>query len=132
MNPFLIAVISLIALFILFQIYVLIKPKRSVGIIVPYEKIDSEIANKIKDKKSLLYFHSPSCHNCKTQTPIIEKLKKEFESIISVDTTKNLKTARTFNVMGTPSLLFLGSNKIKGFYVGVKNEVFIREKLQII
>ena len=129
MNPFLIAVIALISLFIIFQLYALIKSKRSVGNTIPYEKIDHEIANKIKDKKSLLYFHSPSCHNCKNQTPIIEKLKKEYESIFSIDTTEYIDTARAFNVMGTPSILFLGSNKIEGFYVGVKNEAFIREKL---
>lgn len=129
MNIFLIIGISLISLFVLFQIFVLIKSKRSVGNTIPFDKIDDAIASKIKDKKSLLYFHSPSCHNCKTQTPIIEKLKKEFDSIVSVDTTQNLETARALNVMGTPSLLFVGANKIEGFYVGVKNENFIRERL---
>ncbi len=129
MNVFVIIGVVLLSSFILFQIFMLVKSKRTVGNEIPYDKIDNDIAGKIKNKKGLLYFHSPTCHNCKKQTPIIEKLKSEFDSVVSVDVTKKLKTARAFNVMGTPSLLFVGANKIEGFYVGIKNENFIREKL---
>ncbi len=129
MNVFVIIGVVLLSSFILFQIFMLVKSKRTVGNEIPYDKIDNDIAGKIKNKKGLLYFHSPTCHNCKKQTPIIEKLKPEFDSVVSVDVTKKLKTAKAFNVMGTPSLLFVGANKIEGFYVGIKNENFIREKL---
>ena len=130
MNLFLIVVFVLIGLFISFQVFMFIKSKKSVGNPIPFDKLDDHFAEKIKNKKSVLYFHSPTCHNCKTQTPIIESLKKEFDSIFSIDISEKLEIARTFNVMGTPSLLFLGNNKIEGFYVGVKDERFIREKLQ--
>ncbi|MFZ1291781.1 MAG: thioredoxin family protein [Melioribacteraceae bacterium] len=119
-----------IGLIILYQLFMYLKSKRSVGNQIPYSDINSEIADKIKNKKSILYFHSPTCYNCKTQTPIIEKLKSEFQSIFSVDISKDLQTAKAFGIMGTPSLLFLGTKTIEGFYVGVKNEKFIREKLQ--
>jgi hypothetical protein len=39
-----------------------------------------------------------------------------------------MKTAKAFNVMAIPSILFFKGNKIAGYYVGVKNEKFILEK----
>ena len=130
MSPFLIILITIGSLFMIFQVAVYIKSKKSVGNPIIFDKIDPEIASKMKDISGLLYFHSPSCHNCKTQTPIIENLKNKYDSIISVDASQNLQTARAFNIMGTPSILFFGGNKIKGYYVGVKNESFIIEKLK--
>lgn len=132
MSPFLIIFMVIGTFFILFQLAVYFKSKKSVGNPILFDKIDSELGAKIKDKNGLLYFHSPTCHNCKTQTPIIENLKQKFDSIISIDTSQNLQVARVFNVMGTPSILFFGGNKIKGYYVGVKNESFILEKLKSI
>lgn len=129
MNSFILIISILFAAFILFQIYMFLKSKKSVGNDIPFDRIDNKIAEKIKNKNGLLYFYSPTCHNCKKLTPLINKLKKEFEDIVSVDVSTNLETARAFNVMGTPSLLFVGANKIKGFYVGIKNEDFIKEKL---
>jgi thiol-disulfide isomerase/thioredoxin len=129
-NIVLIVVLAIVVFFIAFQSFIYVKSKKMVGNSIPFDKIDKSITEKIKDKNSILYFHSPACHNCKTQTPIIDKLKKEFDSIISVDVSKDLNTARTFQIMGTPSLLFLGKQNIEGIYIGVKNENFIREKLQ--
>lgn len=130
MDLFFTVVIILIGIFILFQFFMYLKSKRSVGKNIPYDMINSEISGKIKNKKSVLYFHSPSCHNCKVQTPIIEKLKNEFNCFLSIDVSKDLQTAKAFGIMGTPSLIFLGTKTIEGFYVGVKDENFIREKLK--
>jgi len=130
MSPFLIILIVLGGFFILFQAAVYIKSKNSVGGPIPFDKIDSKIADKVKDQSGLLYFHSPTCHNCKTQTPIIENLKNKFDSIISIDASENLRTTRAFNIMVTPSILVFSGNQIKGYYVGVKNESFILEKLK--
>ncbi|MBI1931866.1 MAG: thioredoxin family protein [Ignavibacteriales bacterium] len=130
MDLFFTIVIILIGIFTLFQFFMYLKSKRSVGKIIPYDMINSEIWGKIKNKKSVLYFHSPSCHNCKVQTPIIEKLKNEFNCFLSIDVSKDLQTAKAFGIMGTPSLIFLGTKTIEGFYVGVKDENFIREKLK--
>lgn len=130
MNPYLIVVLVIAALFLLLQGWMIIKSKKSVGKLIPFDDIDPIIKEQIKDKKGLLYFHSPSCHNCKRQTPIIETIQKNNENIISVDASKNLQTARTLNVMGTPSIIFFNGNKITGYYVGVKSESFILNKLK--
>jgi thiol-disulfide isomerase/thioredoxin len=129
MSPFLILAITIIGIFVLIQIWMFIKSKKLVGMMIPFDKIDSKIIDSLKDKKGLIYFFSPSCHNCKLQTPIIEKLNSKYESIISIDTSKNLETARAFNVMGTPSIVMFSGNKIIGYYVGVKKESFILEKV---
>ncbi|MCB9257951.1 MAG: thioredoxin family protein [Ignavibacteriales bacterium] len=129
MSPFLIVLVVLLGLFVFFQIGFYIKSKKTVGQQIPFDKIESEFLDKIKDKKGFVYFHSPTCHNCKNQTPIVEKLKEKFSSIISIDVSKNLQTARALNVMGTPSIVFFGGNEIKGYYVGVKDENFLIEKM---
>ena len=115
MNLFLIIISTILGLFVLFQIYIFLKSKMSVGNSLPFEKMNSNLATQIKNKKSVLYFYSPTCHNCKVQTPIIEKLKKEFASIISINIAEDLETAKLFNVMGTPSILFLEITKLLAF-----------------
>ncbi len=130
MNYIFIVILVIILIFIGIQFSIYLKSKRMIGNPVPFDKINESILEKIKNKKSVLYFYSPTCNNCKSQTPIIEKLKKEFDSIISVNVNKDFNTAKTFRIMGTPSLLFLGTKNIERIYVGVKNENFIREKLK--
>ncbi len=132
MSPFLIVIIVLLSLFIFFQVGFYIKSKQSGGYQISFDKIENEIGEQIKDQKGLLYFHSPSCDNCKTQTPIIEKLKNKINNIISIDASQNPKTSRALNVMGTPSIIFFSGNIIRGYYVGVKSESFIVDKLQSI
>ncbi len=132
MSPFLIIVVVLLSLFIFFQVGFYLKSKHSVGKPIPFDKMEGEICIKVKNNKGLLYFHSPTCHNCKAQNTIIEKLKKEVNNVISIDASQNQQTARALNVMGTPSIIFFSGNKIKGYNVGVKSEAFILNKLQSI
>jgi len=119
----------LVFAFILFQILVFIKSKKNVGNPIPFDKIETEFIQEIKDKEGLIYFYSPTCGNCKVQLPIIEKVKNKINNLLSIDTSKHIKTAKAFNVMAIPSILFFTGNKIAGYYVGVKNEKFILEKL---
>jgi thioredoxin 1 len=119
----------LVFAFILFQILVFIKSKKNVGNRIPFDKIETEFIQEIKDKEGLIYFYSPTCGNCKVQLPIIEKVKNKINNLLSIDTSKHIKTAKAFNVMAIPSILFFKGNKIAGYYVGVKNEKFILEKL---
>lgn len=130
-NAYLI-ILMLLGLLIFWQVYNFIRSKMSVGTSIPFSKLDREFTEKIKDKSGLLYFYSNTCHNCKTQDRIIEKIKQNYDSIISVDVAKLTEVAKIFNVMGTPSLIFFGGNKIQGYYVGVKNESFITDKLKIL
>ncbi len=125
---FLTIIIGLILAFVLMQVYLVIKSKRTAGKPIPFENINNLVAEKIKNKKGLLYFFSPNCHSCKTQTPIIEKLKNEFPNIISIDLSKDISTARAFSIMGTPAIVFVNNNFVDSIHLGVKSETFIRNK----
>ena len=130
MSPFLIVVLAILAILISFQFLGYYKSKKSVGSPIPFEEIEQECIEKIKGKMGLIYFYSPRCSNCKTQAPIIDKISEKFDDIVSIDATKNLQTARAFNVLGTPSIILFGDDKIKGYFVGVKSEAFLEAKLK--
>lgn len=130
MDILTIVVVAVVLLIISFQIYSIIKSKRSVGKPIPFEKIASELSEKLKDKKALVYFHSPSCHNCKTLSPIIDRLKKDFTNIESVDISNDIDTARAFGILGTPALIFVNNNFVDSVHLGIKSEDFIKSKLQ--
>jgi len=125
---FITIIVGLIFAFILMQIYLVIKSKRIAGKPIPFNNLNETIAKKVKNKKSLLYFFSPNCHSCKTQTPVIEKLKNEFPNIISIDLSKDIETARAFSIMGTPAIVFVNNNLVDSIHLGVKSETFIRNK----
>jgi len=129
-TTILILVIALIVAITLIQVLMFVRSKKSVGEAIPLDKIDVEIAENIRENSGLIYFYSPKCHNCKIQKPIIDKIKPDNYIILKVDVTQDLETARTLRIMGTPSLVFFEGNKIKGYYVGVKNESFILKKLR--
>ena len=114
----------------LWQIFIYIRSKRTIGKNIPFEYFDNELINKIKGKSGMIYFFSPTCYNCKKQTPIIEKVKKEYDNIISVDVSKSVGIAKIFNIAATPSMVFFTGNKIQDFHVGVKKESVIIEKLK--
>jgi len=128
-NILVIIIGSFFLLIISFQIYTIINSKRSAGKSIPFEKLKSGLSEKLKDKKALIYFHSPSCHNCKTLTPIIEELKTELRNIESIDISKDINTARAFGIMGTPALIFVNNNIVESVHLGLKSEKFIHTKL---
>ena len=128
MDLILIIISVIVLTFVLFQIFVYLKSKKSVGNTIPYDNIEPEFVEELKNKKGLIYFYSNTCGNCKVQSPIIEKVQNKISTLVSIDTSKHIKTAKAFNVMAIPSILFFEGNKIAGYYVGVKNEKFILEK----
>lgn len=131
MSPVLIIIIVVFTLLIAFQIWGYYKSKKTIGKFVPYAEIEQEFVDKIKGKIGLLYFYSPRCTNCKTQTPIINEISKKLPNIISIDASKHLQTARTLNIFGTPSIIIFGKDKIRDHFIGVKSETFLEEKLKI-
>ncbi len=119
----------LIILFFGFQTYYYIKSKKTVGQEIPFNQLSNELKNKIKDKKSIIYFFSPNCHACKQQSPVMEELKSEFKNIFMIDASRNINDARAFNVMGTPSTVFVKENRIADVMIGFRGENVLRKKL---
>lgn len=129
MNILLIIIVTLVVLFLAMQFTAYFKSKKLVGQSLPFDKLSGNLKNSIKDKNSVLYFYAPNCHACKQQSPIIEKLKKDFNNIFMIDASQNISDARAFGIMGTPSTIFVKANQIKEVMIGFKNENVLRKKL---
>ena len=123
-------IIIAVAIFIFWQFWIYLKSKRSVGKNIPYTELDHDISESIKDKTGLIYFFSTSCSNCEAQTPAVNKIKEKYENVLLVNVYEYVKTAKAFDVIATPSILFFGGNKIKGHFVGVKEEDFLIQRLE--
>ncbi|MGD9898857.1 MAG: thioredoxin family protein [Calditrichaceae bacterium] len=128
MQGFLYLILVIVGFFVVMQLYIRISSVMKKGKIV--DGVNGKIGKDIKaGKRILVYFYSNSCAACKPMTPIIDKLKKEFESIHTVNLAKDMETARAFGVMGTPATVLVENKKIMSFNLGAKSEVFLRKLL---
>jgi thioredoxin 1 len=128
MNTFIYIILIVIGVFFGLQYLLVLKSKLNRGKSI--DDVNGPVGDAIKDgKKVMVYFHSPTCPPCRVQTPIVDKLKKEFDNIFKVDTSTDFGTARRFGVMGTPSTVIVSNGKIEQFLVGVKDESTLRKYL---
>lgn len=100
------------------------------GKTIETDDLPKEIKKALQAPKSMIYFFSPNCHNCKYQTPIIEKMKKKYPNVVSFDVSKDIKTARKFGIMATPSTLIMNKNVVKHILLGVIKEEKLAEKFE--
>lgn len=77
----------------------------------------------------LAYFYSPTCSECKTQTPIIDILQREYPNVYKVDVGEHFEAARAFGVMATPTTVLVDQSKIVDVFVGTRSEAVLREAL---
>jgi thioredoxin 1 len=121
MNYVLIITFSIIALFFLMQIWIVRKTKSRKG--KQLENVGGEIGKAMAKHQSLiLYFFTPTCAACRTQTPIIEELKKSFPNIFSFDLSKDLNIGRQLGVMATPTMLVIENKIIKEVFLGAQRK----------
>ncbi len=85
-------------------------------------------------KKTVLYFHTPSCGACKMQGPIIDKIKKRHENaVFKIDASRDREIAISCGVMGVPFVVFVENCKIVKAAPGVQRESaiegFLRKKV---
>ena len=84
-------------------------------------------------KKTVLYFHTPSCGACKMQGPIIDKIKQRHENaVFKIDASRDREIAISYRVMGVPFVVFVENCKIvkaaPGFQRESAIEGFFEEK----
>jgi thioredoxin 1 len=77
----------------------------------------------------LAYFYSTSCADCKTQTPIIDILQREYPNVFKVDVAEHFEAARAFGVMATPTTVVVDQSKVVDVFEGTRSESFLREAL---
>jgi thioredoxin 1 len=77
----------------------------------------------------LAYFYSTSCPDCKTQTPIIDILQRDYQNVYKVDVAEHFEAARAFGVMATPTTVIIDQSKVVDVFQGTRSEAFLREAL---
>ncbi|NOY76530.1 MAG: thioredoxin family protein [Calditrichaeota bacterium] len=121
MKIILFAVLIILAFLVISQVTIILKARRNKGRKI--EEVPGQIGRRINQGEDvLLYFYSPSCRACKAQTPIFNRIKKQFRNAFEVDVSKDGAMARKFNVMGTPSIVWIEKGTIKEFWVGLRQE----------
>ncbi len=94
----------------------------------------TDLNNRLKileggKSKGLVYFFSPSCHACKSQTPIIKKIQSKHRNVFDVDISRDLDTARKFGVKATPTTVVVEGGVIIQVFLGVKNREILEKYL---
>jgi thioredoxin 1 len=122
-------VLTVVGFFVFMQVFVwisgLLKKGKKLG------NIKGELGRHIQSgKKSLVYFYSPACGACRAMTPMVDKMKKEFKEVFSVNLAKDMDTARVFGVMGTPATVIVENGEIRKFVLGARSEKFLRDLIQ--
>ena len=124
----LITVLVIISVFVGLKFLMQKRAQRSKGKEVDISIFDEDIKTLLKSEKSILYFYTPTCGACKSQTPIIDKLEAETNAVGKIDLSVNRDTAKEFGIMGTPSTAIMSGNRIAEIFIGLKQENFLKKK----
>ena len=124
----LIAVVVIMSVFIGLRFLMQKRAQRSKGKEVDISIFDDKIKRLLKSEKSILYFYTPTCGACKSQTPIIDKLDDETNAVGKIDLSINRDAAKEFGIMGTPSTAIMSGNRIAEIFIGLKQENFLKNK----
>ena len=85
-----------------------------------------------KDLPIVLDFYTDTCNPCKTLTPILERLSKEYKNDIIFIKTKaneNIVLAKQLGVTSVPTLIFVNKNKEIERANGLITEHSLRERI---
>lgn len=131
MNVAIVAGILLLLLFG-FRYFLNSKSKRKEGKIIDASLFSDEIGGLLKEEKSILYFFTPVCAACKTQAPIIDKLKEDIEFVGKIDLMDNENAAKEFGILGTPTIAIMKGSTISEIFVGLKKYNFLKTKFETV
>ena len=119
---------GLIGLFVLFNLFPLVRARLARGRSVP--ELDALLTpEQRRAPRLLVYFWSPSCGMCRGMTPVIDRLAAERHDVLKVNIAESMALARHFGVMATPSLAVVEKGVVKNLVLGAKSEPQIRALL---
>lgn len=81
---------------------------------------NEDVLNSIKPV--LVDFWAPWCSPCKTVSPILEEISKDYGEkikIVSCNVDENPQNAKDFNIRNIPTVLFFKMGELKHRHVGV-------------
>ncbi len=125
-NVLLVVVLAIVGLMVGMQVLVRSRARAMRGKDVP--ALPGDLGRQLTGApRALLYFFSPSCGACRPLTPRFTALSRSNPAVHLVDVAQDLGVARSFQVMGTPSVIEIAEGKIVGYHVGaVPAEVLAR------
>ena len=112
------------------KLFIQKRSQRFKGKSVNVSIFDEDIKNLLKAKKSILYFYTPYCGNCKIQSPIIDKLKEDISYVGKIDLSNNQNVATKFGILGTPTTAIMQGNNVAEIFVGLKKYDFLKNKFE--
>ena len=116
-NAVMIVVLLVVGLMVGMQLLVRSRARAMRGVKAP--ELPGELGRQLAGApRALLYFFSPSCGACKPLTPRFAALSRSNPAVHLVDVAQDLGVARSFKVMGTPSVIEIAEGKIVGYHVG--------------
>ncbi len=106
------------------------RSQKSLGRQIDVSIFDDDIRTLLNGNKSILYFFTPNCGVCKSQAPIIDKLKDEIGIVGKIDLSQNMAATKEFGILGTPTTAFMKGNTIAEIFVGLKQYDFLKSKFE--
>lgn len=114
-------VLAVIFLFFILQFIMITAAKKSKG--TKLNGLSGRLKNLERNgSKGLVYFFSPSCRACKTQTPIIKEMQKSDKNIFDVDISKDMNSAKVFGIKATPTTILVENGVVSQVFVGAKTK----------
>ena len=87
------------------------------------------------DKVTLIDLWAEWCGPCRTMTPVIEELAKEYDGkavVGKLNVDDNPKTPTDYNVRGIPTFLIFKNGELKDKVVGAVTKQTLKDKLDAI
>ncbi len=125
-----ITALTIIVLMLILKFIMQKRAQKSKGKTVDLTIFDDQIKTLLKGEKSILYFNTPTCGACKTQAPIIDKLKEDLNFVGKIDLSKNNNASKEFGILGTPTTAIMKGNSIVEIFVGLKKYDFLKTKFE--
>ena len=125
-----ITALTIIILMLVLKFIMQKRAQKSQGKRINASLFNEEIKALLSDNKSILYFYTPTCGVCKSQTPIIDKLKEELNFVGKVDLSQNQIAATEFGILGTPTTALMKGDVVSEVFVGYKKFDFLKTKFE--
>lgn len=92
------------------------------------EEFEKEVINS--NQTVFIDFYATWCKPCKTMTPIIEEIAKEYKEIkfVKIDIDKNEELAIKYNIMSIPTMMIIKNGEVKKTFIGVTDKQSITKE----
>ncbi len=93
---------------------------------------EKEVINESKTIPVLVDFFASWCNPCKTISPILEKIEKEYKGkfiLVKINVDKNKDLAEKYNILSIPNLKLFKNAKIVEELIGLVPESVIKKAL---